>query len=147
MNKKCTFVIYIFRKILNRRVFRFLDLLFQKPNQTKRKKKQKTGSILWQLKIQRNIWNVYLFIINHQIIVEIGKLLYTKCRENSSKIWIHVKFIWTSMNQLDKELTQIERRICQNILKYRRIQCLESFNRIYGSMILFLYANAVESLM
>lgn len=51
------------------------------------------------------------------------------------------------MNQLDKELTQIERRICQNILKYRRIQCLESFNRIYGSMILFLYANAVESLM
>lgn len=38
MNKKCTFVIYIFRKILNRRVFRFLDLLFQKPNQTKRKK-------------------------------------------------------------------------------------------------------------
>lgn len=53
------------------------------------------------------------------------------------------------MNQLNKELTQIERRICQNILKYRRIQCLESFNRIYGSMILFLYAkfNAVESLM
>lgn len=51
------------------------------------------------------------------------------------------------MNQLDKELTQIERRICQNILKYTRIQCLESFNRIYGSMILFLYANAVESLM
>lgn len=26
------------------------------------------------------------------------------------------------MNQLDKELTQIERRICQNNLKYRRIQ-------------------------
>lgn len=40
MNKKCTFVFYIFRKILNRRVFRFLDLLFQKPNQTKKKQKK-----------------------------------------------------------------------------------------------------------
>lgn len=49
------------------------------------------------------------------------------------------------MNLLDRELTQIERRICQNILKYRRIQSFESFKRIYGSMILFLYANAVES--
>lgn len=49
------------------------------------------------------------------------------------------------MNLLDRELTQIERRICQNILKYRRIQSFEFFNRIYGSMILFLYANAVES--